>query len=89
MVNSISYNILMGDLEPLSKIIKGSNEPISNRQLIVAARQVLKQVEFRSTGKIYNNQQLQYINYDSAMASVYIKYKTYSMELFIKTKHFL
>ena len=67
----------MGDIELQSKILKGSNEPISNRELIKTARQVLKQIEFRSTGKIYNNQQLQYINYDSAMASVYIKYKTH------------
>lgn len=78
MVKSISYNILMGDLEPLSKILKGSNEPISNRELIEAASQVLKQVKYRSTGKVYNNQQVQYINYDSAMACVCIKYKTFS-----------
>lgn len=65
----------MGDLEPLSKILKGSNEPISNRE---AARQVLKQVKYRSIGKVYNNQQVQYINYDSAMACVCIKYKIYS-----------
>lgn len=68
----------MGDLEPLSKILKGSNEPISNRELIEAARQVLKQVKYRSIGKVYNNQQVQYINYDSAMACVCIKYKIYS-----------
>ena len=48
----------MGDIEPLSKILKGSNEPISNRELIEAARQVLKQVKYRSTGKIYNNVQV-------------------------------
>ena len=48
MVNSISYNILMGDLEPLSKIIKGSNEPIFNRELIEVAKQVLKQVKYGS-----------------------------------------
>lgn len=50
--------IFLGVLEPPSKILKGSNEPISNRELIEAARQVLKQVEYRSTGRVYNNQQL-------------------------------
>lgn len=49
------------------KILKGSNEPISNRELTKAARQVLEQVE--------------YINHDSAMAKVYIKYKIYSTAL--------
>lgn len=48
----------MGDLEPLSKILKESNEPNSSRQLTEAARWVLKQGE--------------YMNYDSALASIYI-----------------
>lgn len=69
----------MGDLEPLGKILKGSNEPISNRELKEAARQmILKQVKYKSTDKVYNNVQVRYINYGSAMANVCIKCKTYS-----------
>ena len=44
----------MGDIELQSKIFKGRNKPISSRELIEAAKQVLKQVEFRSTGRVYN-----------------------------------
>ena len=55
----------MGDIELLSKILKRSSEPISNRELIEAAKQILKQVEYRSTDRVYKNQQVEYINYDS------------------------
>ena len=36
----------MGDLEPLSKILKGNSDPSSTRQLSDAARQVLTQAEY-------------------------------------------
>ena len=62
--------------------------PISSRELIEAAKQVLKQVEYRSTGRVYNNQQVQYINYDSAMASVCIKYKLILQQFYEKAKCF-
>ena len=48
----------MGDIELQSKILKGNNQSVSNREFIEVARQVLKQVEYRSTGRVYNNQQL-------------------------------
>ena len=62
----------MGNLELKSRILKGSNEPISNRQLTKTAKQVLKQVE--------------YINCDSAIASVYITYKTYPTAVLRKNR---
>lgn len=65
----------MGDLELQSKILKGSNDPISNRELTKNYRQVLKQVE--------------YINHNSAMASMYDKYKTYSTAVLWKNRMFL
>ena len=69
----------MGDLEPLGKILKGSNESTSNRELKESARQmILKQVKHKSTGNVYDNVQVQHINYGSAMASVCIKCKTCS-----------
>ena len=36
----------MGDLEPLNKILKGSRDLSSTRQLTEAARQVLIQVDY-------------------------------------------
>ena len=49
----------MGDLEPLSEILKGNSDPNSSRQLIEAARQVLMQVE-----SAIQKQRVHSINYD-------------------------
>ena len=54
----------MEDIEWQNKSLKGSKEPISNRELIEAAKQAHKQAEYRSIGSVYNNQQVQHTNYD-------------------------
>ena len=75
MVKALVIIFLLGDIELQSKILKGRYEPISNRELIEAARQGLKQVKYRSMGRVNNNLQVQYINYDSAITNMRIKYK--------------
>ena len=49
----------MGDLEPLSDILKGKSDPSSPRHFTDAARQVLAQVDYA-----IQNHQVHYINYD-------------------------
>ena len=49
----------MGDLEPLSEILKGNNDPSSTRHLTDTARQALVQVEYA-----IQKQQVHYINCD-------------------------
>ena len=56
----------MGDLEPLSKILKGNNNPNSSRQFTEDARQIPTRAEYAIQKQVR-----------SALASMFITHKTY------------
>ena len=71
----------MGDLEPLSNILKGSSDPSSPRHLTDAARQVLAQADYT-----IQNHHVHYINYDQPWQAYIFAYKAYSYGSIIAKK---